>query len=145
MVGPASVKITVDTNLLVRAAIQDDPEQTELAIAALRDAELVAVTLPTLCEFSWVMYSIYQRPRDEIAASIRTLTDDRRTRADRQAVSAGLAVLDEGGDFADGVIAYEGSRLGGETFVTFDRKAAALLVRAGKPVSLLKPARRPSQ
>ncbi len=32
--------------------------------------------------------------------------------------------VDAGGDFADGVIAYEGRWLGGETFVSFDRKAA---------------------
>lgn len=43
----------------------------------------------------------------------------------------GIAVLEAGGDFADGVIAYEGSRLGGQTFVSFDRKASKLLQSAG--------------
>jgi hypothetical protein len=32
---------------------------------------------------------------------------------DRPAVEAGLAVLASGGDFADGVIAFEGRRAGG--------------------------------
>jgi hypothetical protein len=32
-------------------------------------------------------------------------------------------MLDAGGDFADGVIAYEGKWLGAETFVSFDKKA----------------------
>lgn len=42
------MRITADTNLLVRAAIQDDPEQSPLAIAALREAELVVVTSVSL-------------------------------------------------------------------------------------------------
>jgi predicted nucleic-acid-binding protein len=34
-------------------------------------------------------------------------------------------VLKAGGDFADGAIAWEGRWLGGETFVSFDKKAVA--------------------
>ena len=55
----------------------------------------------------------------------------------RPAVEAGLAVLDAGGDFADGVIAYEGNWLGGETFVSFDKKAVALLKAQGQHARLL--------
>ena len=43
------------------------------------------------------------------------------------AVLAGLALLDAGGDFADGVIAFEGELLGGAEFVSFDRQAVGLL------------------
>jgi predicted nucleic-acid-binding protein len=45
----------------------------------------------------------------------------------RPAAEAGLALLDQGGDFADGVIAFEGRSLGGEVFVSFDKQAIALL------------------
>ena len=55
----------------------------------------------------------------------------------RPAVDAGLAVLDAGGDFADGSIAYAGSWLGGETFVSFDRKAIKLLCALGQSSRLL--------
>ncbi|MDX8516037.1 hypothetical protein RFM70_29585 [Mesorhizobium sp. VK23E] len=41
----------------------------------------------------------------------------------RPAAEAGLAVLEAGGDFADGAIAFEGSWLGAETFLSFDKKA----------------------
>lgn len=41
----------------------------------------------------------------------------------RPAVEAALAVLNAGGDFADGLIAYEGNWLGAETFVSFEEKA----------------------
>ena len=39
--------------------------------------------------------------------------------------------------FADGVIAYEGNWLGGETFVSFDKKAVALLTAQGQSTRLL--------
>ena len=55
----------------------------------------------------------------------------------RPAVEAGLAALDAGGDFADGVIAYEGQWLGGETFVSFDKKSVALLKKQGQQARLL--------
>ena len=56
---------------------------------------------------------------------------------DRPAVDAGLAVLDAGGDFADGVIAYEGSLIGGETFVSFDKGAVSLLIKQARKARLL--------
>jgi predicted nucleic-acid-binding protein len=48
-----------------------------------------------------------------------------------------LAVLDKGGDFADGAIAYEGRWLGGEEFVSFDKEAVSLLQSQGKRARLL--------
>jgi predicted nucleic-acid-binding protein len=46
-------------------------------------------------------------------------------------------MLDAGGDFADGVIAYEGKWLGGETFVSFDKKAVGLLSAHGQSARVL--------
>jgi predicted nucleic-acid-binding protein len=46
-------------------------------------------------------------------------------------------MLDAGGDFADGVIAYEGRWLGGETFVSFDKKAVEKLSAAGASARVL--------
>ena len=48
-----------------------------------------------------------------------------------------MAVLQAGGDFADGVIAYEGSWLGADTFVSFDKKAVSLIEAQGKSAKLL--------
>jgi predicted nucleic-acid-binding protein len=52
-------------------------------------------------------------------------------------VDAGLISLDAGGDFADGVIAYEGKWLGGETFVSFDKEAVKLVAAQGSSARLL--------
>lgn len=60
-------------------------------------------------------------------------------------VEAGLRMLEAGGDFAAAVIAAEGVRRRGDTFVSFDKKAVALLTQQGYPARLLKqpaPARR---
>jgi predicted nucleic-acid-binding protein len=55
----------------------------------------------------------------------------------RPAAELGLAVLEAGGDFADGAIAYEGAWLGGETFVSFDKQAVNLLSRQGEAARVL--------
>ena len=55
----------------------------------------------------------------------------------RRAVEAGLAALAAGGDFADAVIAFEGRQLGGEIFVSFDRRAVRLLTARGEAAQLL--------
>ncbi len=55
----------------------------------------------------------------------------------RPAVEAGLALLDAGADFPDCIIAHEGKWLGGETFVSFDKKAVTLLAQQGEATQLL--------
>jgi len=131
------LRIIADTNVLVRAAVADDPQQGELAADVLRDAELVAVTFPTLCEFVWVLARGYNREAREIIEAIRRLVESATVRADRPAVDAGLAVLEAGGDFADGVIAFEGRRLGGMVFTSFDRAATELIAATGGETKLL--------
>lgn len=133
------MRITADTNILIRAASNDDPEQARQANDLLRDADLVALTLPALCEFAWVTRRGYRRPAGDVAAAIRRLIAASQVQADRPAVEAGLAVLEAGGDFADGVIAFEGRRLGGAVFASFDREAIALIAQLGGQTRLLGP------
>ena len=52
------------------------------------------------------------------------------------AVEAGLQVLNAGGDFADGVIAYEGEFLGADRLVSFDKKAVSVLQSLGRKAEL---------
>jgi predicted nucleic-acid-binding protein len=100
------MRITADTNVLVRSVVGDDPAQAAAAAPALRNAERIAVPLPALCEFVSVLRRLYSFPGADIAASL-------------------CALMEAGGDFADGVIAHQGQRLGGETFVSFDRQTAS--------------------
>ncbi len=135
--GRQEMKIAVDTNVLVRAVVRDDPAQASVAAAVLTDAELIAVALPCLCEFVWVLLRVYGFQQTDTASAIRALLAAANVEVNRPAVEAGLLVLDAGGDFADGVIAYEGNWLGGETFVSFDKKAVALLTAQGQSTRLL--------
>jgi predicted nucleic-acid-binding protein len=132
------MKLIADTNVLVRAAVRDDRTQATLAAKALAEAELIAIALPTLCEFVWVLMRVYALSAKDAAMAIRALRDTNNVVMNRPAVEAGLAMLDAGGDFADGVIAHEGQWLGGETFVSFDKQAVTLLAAHGHSAQLLK-------
>ncbi|MER8758446.1 type II toxin-antitoxin system VapC family toxin [Mesorhizobium sp. M0976] len=131
------MRVTADTNVLLRAYVADDEGQAAVAVDLLAKAHIVAVSLQALCEFAWVLARQYQTERENIAAAIRALLNTANVVVNRPAVEAGLSVLDAGGDFADGVIAFDGGWLGGETFVSFDRKAAKLLSAQGQSVQLL--------
>jgi len=131
------MKVAVDTNVLVRAVVCDDPAQARRAAQTLADAESIVVALPCLREFVWVLLRVYGFQPADAAAAIRALLAAANVQVNRPAVEAGLSVLDAGGDFADGVIAYEGRWLGGETFVSFDQKAVALLTAQGHRARLL--------
>lgn len=131
------MKITADTNILVRAVTGDDARQSPLAQAELQNAELVALTLPTLCELVWVLSQGYRIAAPEIAETLRRLMAGANVAVNRPAVEAGLRLLNAGGDFADGVIAFEGRLLGADTFLSFDRKAVKLLDAQGEAVRLL--------
>lgn len=135
--GEQAVKVTVDTNILVRVAVQDDPYQGKLAERVLREAEVIAIAVPVLCEFVWVLSRAYRYTINDIASAIERLTSSESVAVDRPAVDAGLAALKAGGDFADGVIAFEGRRLGGEVFVSFDREAIRLIKAVGGETRLL--------
>ena len=131
------MKLTVDTNVLVRAIVQDDVKQGKIAARVLKNAEQIAVPLAVLCEFVWVLRRVYGISRTEIASAITTLSAAANVSVNRPAVDAGLAVLLAGGDFADGVIAFEGRWLGADTFVSFDKDAVSVLRAQGHLVKLL--------
>jgi predicted nucleic acid-binding protein len=67
------MKISADTNVLVRAVVGDDPAQSQAAIAALRGAEQIAVALPALCKFVWMLPRVCAFPGAEIIAAIQAL------------------------------------------------------------------------
>lgn len=125
------MNVVVDTNVLVRAVVRDDPTQATIAAKLLINAAVVAIALPCLCEFAWVLLKVYRFQSSDVATAIRTLTAAGNVEVNRPAVEAGLSMLEWGGDFADGVIAYEGQWLGGETFVSFDKIAVSILSKQG--------------
>jgi predicted nucleic-acid-binding protein len=121
------MKMTADTNVLVRAITEDHENQSRAAQTALKKAELVAIPTSALCELVWVLSQGYRIPPAQIAEAIRRLINGTNVAVNRPAAEAGLASLDAGGDFADGIIAYDGSWLRADVFVSFDTKAVRLM------------------
>jgi predicted nucleic-acid-binding protein len=130
------MRITADTNILVRAVVADDKKQAQAAARLLKEAELSCASLPVRVRFG-------SAPRlpvwaDHISTALEALLSADNVAVNRPAVDAGLSVLKAGGDFADGLIAYEGDWLGGDTFVSFDKRTVSLLSHQGKQARLLK-------
>lgn len=125
------MKITADTNVLIRVLVADNAEQTKVAEALLKKADVVAVSISALCELVWVLSRGYKTSPANIAASIRHVINASNVVVNRPVAEAGLALLDAGGDFADGVIAHEGHWLGAEIFVSFDKRAVKLIEAGG--------------
>jgi predicted nucleic-acid-binding protein len=80
------VKVVVDTNVLVRAVVRDDVTQARAAAKVLMHAELIAVALPCLCEFVWVLRKVYDLQTEDIAAAIRALLAAANVQVNRPAV-----------------------------------------------------------
>ncbi len=93
-------------------------------------------TLPTQCELAWVLSRGCKIPADEISEDFRRLIDSANVVVNRPAAEAGLAHLEAGGDFADGVIGFEGAGLGVDSFVSFDKSAAKFTLAQGMAARL---------
>jgi predicted nucleic-acid-binding protein len=135
--GRHAMKAIVDSNILIRAAVRDNARQARAAATFLKDAELIVVSLACVCEFVAVLRNVYKIGREDVAAALRSLLDAGNVEINRPAVEAGMTVMNAGGDFTDGVIAYEGRWLGGETFVSFDKQAFPVAAVLGNKAKLL--------
>lgn len=126
--------LALDTNVLVRFLVEDDPQQSAAAAALVERAvaadESLYISDIVLCETVWVLGSNYRVPRDQIASTLRELLRARALLFDASdALSRSLDAYVRGrGDFADYLIR-EHSRAAGCTDVaTFD---GALLNESG--------------
>ena len=131
------MKITADTNVLARFLVRDDERQAQAAAEALRAADIVAISTACLCELAWVLGRAYGFRRAQIADAFEALLEMENVSVDQATAAAGLDLLKSGGDFADGAIAHDGLWLGGEIFVSFDRRAVQLIARQGQDARLL--------
>jgi predicted nucleic-acid-binding protein len=84
--------------MLLRLILADDEIQGPLAKELVERPESVAIRLHSLHELVWGLASRSAMIRTDIAASIRAIIATGNFVANRSAVTAGLAALDEGGD-----------------------------------------------
>ena len=116
----------IDTNVIVRLATRDD--KTQVAAAEKYIAERGAwVSHLVLVEVAWVLDSVYEFERAQIATAIGILLDQEHLVVqERDVVAAALELYraGTGSDFADCMI-LEVARAAGHTpLATFDRKLA---------------------
>lgn len=123
--------IALDTNVLVRFLVQDDPLQAQLAtkvIEQLTDDAQGFVSREVLIELVWVLERAYRLGRAEIAVALDGLLSA--TELDIEGSDAVAPALElyrnDGFGFADLMIAAAARRAGANELVTFDRKAARL-------------------
>ena len=85
----------------------------------------------------WVLLRGYRYTPAQVAHALRTLLQVRQLLYHTPTVLAGLALLENGGDSANGLIAFERDLLGGAEFVSFDQQAVKLLKAQKRKVRLL--------
>ncbi|MEF2072832.1 PIN domain-containing protein [Consotaella aegiceratis] len=124
--------VGIDTNILLRAVLDDDPVQSPKAhafLAALTLGDPGYITLPVAMEFYWVLVTRYRVPSSVIASLFSQLF---------AAATIEFANLDslvealyrsttQNADFADAVIAGLAWRAGCVATMTFDKRAASRL------------------
>jgi predicted nucleic-acid-binding protein len=120
--------ISIDTNVLVRLLVNDDPGEVgaarALVASAKEDGEPIFVGDPVLCEMEWVLESGYDATRKEIAAAVQGLLDDGAFAfSDRESVVEALRHYRQTpADLSDCLIAACAKRAGARITVTFDRQ-----------------------
>ena len=111
--------------------MEDDEAQARIARTVLAEAELVVLPIAVLCEMVWVLARAYRVASGTIARAVTELCNAENVAVDRALLAAGLSMLQDGGDFADGGIAHDGRLRGAEMFVSFDAHAVKLLAAQG--------------
>lgn len=124
--------IGIDTNVLVRFVVKDDPDETARASEFLRtrsESDPAYVSLLVLVEFIWVLRSRYRLSQERVAFAILSLMSTPALVFEEQhyvsALMRGANVRP--GDLADHLIAHCARLAGCDRTVTFDGPAAAAI------------------
>ena len=124
--------IGLDTNVLVRYLTQDDPAQFARAAAFIDAAsereEQFLVNTPVLCELVWVLATVYDYSREEIAQALEQIFTTAQFEIERldEARQALGDFRSSKADFSDALIGRINRSLGAKHTVTFDRDLKAV-------------------
>jgi predicted nucleic-acid-binding protein len=124
--------IGLDTNIILRYLLQDDPKQSRQANQII-DRQLSAqnpgfISLVTVLEIVWVLSTLLQRDPFQIASHIEHLlaADSLEVQNEQQVFEAAFAVKRGTGEFEDALIGALDTWAGCSRTLTFDRKARLL-------------------
>lgn len=121
--------IAVDTNVLARWLLKDDPVQSPLALAVMsRPAVFVARTV--MLELEWVFRGVYRLGPTEFSKAVEQLRSmSNVVIEDRQSVEQAAAWFARGMDFADALHLAAAGSAGCSELVTFDTRRFARRAR----------------
>ena len=120
----------LDTNVLVRYLVQDDPKQAAQASKFIEthctDERPCFIGQIVLCELAWVLESNYHQDRVQIASIIEQLLQVGQLDVmEPEVVWRALNDYENSNaDFPDHLLARVNQSMGCEVTVTFDKKAA---------------------
>lgn len=121
--------IGLDTNVLVRYIMQDDPRQSAKATRLIESLEADRpgfIGMVSIVELYWVLTSCYDLTNDQVLQALDLLLRTRQIVVDRaDQVLRALKVFETGkADFADCLIERAAAAAGCEKTMTFDVSAA---------------------
>lgn len=118
----------LDTNVLLRYLLHDDPDQTRIAIDAIeqveQDGRRLFIAVPVLCELIWTLRSQrYRTGRDRIVEVLEAILEAPAFEVqDRELVRRALEDYRRGpADFSDYLIGWQGQSAGCDETLTFDQ------------------------
>jgi predicted nucleic-acid-binding protein len=117
----------VDTNVLLRYIVRDDPQQFDIAVmflGARTAADPVFISLIVAVELIWVLRRQYLYPHEDIRTAIMALMEAAEVVFEDEEYLSALLASSQKGDIADHLIAHCAARAGCSSTVTFDKVAA---------------------
>ena len=123
--------ITLDTNVLVRYLVRDDPEQAEAArllLEGLDSGRPGFICREVMMEVVWVLERAYKFPRAQITDVLAELiaTDGLVIETADEVGRAAISYRQPGAGFSDLMILAAAERTGARPLYTFDRKLARM-------------------
>ena len=130
--------ISVDTNILVRLLVGDEPTQGKQATDLFSREPEIFIAKTVVLETAWVLRSVYGFPRAEIAAALRRVAGlSNAVVEDPEQLARALDLVGRGLDFADALHLVASPEA--ERFYTFDgaliRRATARGLAVAEPES----------
>lgn len=121
--------LAVDTNIIVRYLVGDDPAQAEKA-GRLIGHEPVFIPRSVMLETEWVLRGVYELPAGQVIHSLRALAGlPDVTVEDAPMVARAMDWAEAGMDFADALHLAASTKC--SRFVTFDKRFARAGTRLG--------------
>ena len=117
----------IDTNVLMRFVVQDDPRQSAQAdafFASLTVDNLGYLSMTTIVESVWVLERVYKLSKVQVQELLARLLRAPEVILEQSLrIGEAVALYVRGADFADAMIASAGRAAGCKTTVSFDRGA----------------------